>query len=197
MQYRQGSGSVAQADVRGEGLLIWGRVVDGQVLLEPAFRVTARPTATPVSASHRVELLDRDGQSLLDIPMRAERVPDVVDHDERQFAIVVPWSAKLERSLARVRVRDASSPLAAAVRTVSAAVVEGTTADPAASTSAESRGRTRLHWNAQAYPMVMARDAVTGDILGFLRTSGDAFSARGRAVELVYSDGVRSLVRRQ
>ena len=197
LQYRQGSGSVAQADVRGEGLLIWGRVVDGQVLLEPAFRVTARPTATPVSASHRVELLDRDGQSLLDIPMRAERVPDVVDHDERQFAIVVPWSAKLERSLARVRVRDAASPLAAAVRTVSAAVVEGTTADPAASTSAESRGRTRLHWNAQAYPMVMARDAVTGDILGFLRTSGDAFSARGRAVELVYSDGVRSLVRRQ
>ena len=197
LQYRQGSGSVAQADVRGEGLLIWGRVVDGTVLLEPAFRVNARRSATPVSASHRVELLDREGQSLLDIPMMAERVPDVVDHDERQFAIVVPWSARLERSLTRVRVRDARSQLASATRTVSAAAVVGTSADPASSTSADSRGRTRLRWNAQAYPMVMARDAVTGDILGFLRAPGDVFSAHGRAVELVYSDGVRSLVHRQ
>ncbi len=196
MQYRQSSGIVIDNNIRGEGLLIWGRVVDGRVLLEPAFRVNAIPTPIPSGASHRAELLDNQGQALLDFPIAADRVSDITDHDERQFAVVVPWTARLEQSLASVRVRDVRSPLASAMRST----IDSPTAaliNPGATTAADARGHTRVRWNAQAFPMVMARDAVTGEIMGFLRQSGDAFDARGRPVEYVYSDGVRSVVRRE
>lgn len=196
MQFRQSSGIVIDNSTRGEGLLIWGRVVDGRVLLEPAFRVNAIPTPIPSGASHRAELLDEQGQSLLDFPIAAERVSDIADHDERQFAVVVPWTARLEQSLARVRVRDVRSPLASAVRSTIDGSSTAARTDPTATTTADARGHMRVRWNTQAFPMVMARDAVTGEIMGFLRQSGDAFDARGRRVEYVYSDGVRSVVRR-
>ena len=140
--------------------------------------------------------MDREGQPLLDLPIAADRVSDITDHDERQFAVVVPWSLELERSLTRIRVRDAVSPLVSATRIADGALAGTTTTDLASTIGADTRGRTRVQWNARAYPMVMARDAATGDILGFLRNSGDAFNGGGRAVELVYSDGVRSVVRR-
>ncbi len=197
MQFRQSSGIVIDNSTRGEGLLIWGRVVDGRVLLEPAFRVNAIPTPIPSGASHRAELLDEQGQSLLDFPIAAERVSDITDHDERQFAVVVPWTARLEQSLARVRVRDVRSPLASAMRSTIDGSATAAPTDPTATTTADARGHTRVRWNAKAFPMVMARDAVTGEIMGFLRQSGDAFDARGRRVEYVYSDGVRSVVRRE
>ena len=185
MQYRQSSGMVIDNAIRGEGLLIWGRVVDGRVLLEPAFRVNAIPTPMPSGALHRAELLDKQGQSLLDFPIAAERVSDITDHDERQFAVVVPWTARLEQSLARIRVRDVRSPLVSAMRSTIDGAPTAALTDPTASLSADSRGHTRVRWNAQAFPMVMARDAVTGEIMGFLRQTGDAIDARGRRVEYV------------
>lgn len=197
MQYRQSSGIVVDHNTRGEGLLIWGRVVDGRVLLEPALRVNAIPTPIPSGASHRAELLDNQGQTLVDFPIAAERVSDITDHDERQFAVVVPWTARLEQSLARVRVRDVRSPLASAMRSTIDGSPAAVLTDPSATIAADARGHTRVRWNAQAFPLVMARDAVTGEIMGFLRQSGAAFDARGRRVEYVYSDGVRSVVRRE
>jgi hypothetical protein len=41
--------------------------------------------------------------------------------------------------------------------------------------------------------MAMVRDASTGALMGFVRRSGDAVVTGGRAVEVVYSDGVRTV----
>ncbi len=209
LEYRQTSGIQSSAmrassSANNDGLLVWGRVVDGRVLLEPSFRVRAATTPTPARGSHRVELLDANGASLLDLPMSAERVDHETAHDERQFAVVVRWTAALEQSLARVRVSDVRMPLAAATRAsvsvgVSTAVTPAPTPalpDPVASVSAVDGSHTRIRWNAQAYPMAMVRDAVTGAVMGFVRNSGAAVTTNGRAVEVVYSDGVRSVVRR-
>jgi hypothetical protein len=54
-------------------------------------------------------------------------------------------------------------------------------------------GRARVTWNSTAYPMAMVRDASTGALMGFVRRSGDAVVTGGRAVEVVYSDGVRTV----
>jgi hypothetical protein len=42
----------------------------------------------------------------------------------------------------------------------------------------------------------MVRDATTGEVLGFVRDPGRTVSTNGRRVEVVFSDGVRSAVKR-
>jgi len=209
LDYRQTSGFQARAigaSTTGvsEGLLVWGRVVDGRVLLEPSFRVRAAISPAPANASHRVQLLDASGASLLDIPVNADRVDHESAHDERHFAVVVPWTATLEQSLARVRVRDVRQPLASSERASTTATMARTAMavgdelalpDPQADIAPVNGSATSIRWNTRAFPMAMVRDAATGALMGFVRNSGDAVTTNGRRVEVVYSDGVRSVVR--
>ncbi len=207
MTSRQASGTVAEASANGEGLLVWGRVVNGTVILEPAFRVKAPRSARPARATHVVEALDANGAVLLNLPIEAERVDHVTDHDERQFSVVLPWTAALEQSLARVRVRDLRSPLLSAARVSPAAVsperVRGgvntplVLPDPESTLETVAAGRTEVRWNKGVYPMAMVRDAATGQVMGYVRNPGDAIVNGGRRLEVVYSDGVRSIVRPQ
>ena len=202
MQYRSASGSASSPQAPGEGLLVWGRVVNGQPQLEPAFRVKAPVSASALSASHRLELLDADGTALLDTPIEAQRVDHATASDERQFAVIVPWSATLEARLASIRVRDARSPLSATTRRSARMTAPATGGTPVvtppqaqlqAQVARTTDGRTRVTWNSSAYPMAMVRDASTGALMGFVRRSGDAVVTGGRAVEVVYSDGVRTV----
>lgn len=202
MQYRSASGGVSSPQAPGEGLLVWGRVVNGQPQLEPAFRVKAPVSASALSASHRLELLDADGTALLDTPIEAQRVDHATASDERQFAVIVPWSATLEARLASIRVRDARSPLSASTRRSARMTAPATGGTPVvtplqalvqAQVARTTDGRTRVTWNSSAYPMAMVRDASTGALMGFVRRSGDAVVTGGRAVEVVYSDGVRTV----
>lgn len=198
MQYRSASGGVSLPEAPGEGLLVWGRVVNGQIQLEPAFRVNAPVSTSAASASHRLELLDTEGVALLDTPFEAQRVDHAVGSDERQFAVIVPWSSTLESRLASIRVRDARSPLSAVVRRSARMMTPSTGGTPVApqlqaQVDRTTDGRARVTWNASAYPMAMVRDASTGALMGFVRRSGDAVVTGGRAVNVVYSDGVRTV----
>ena len=206
MSYRQTSGAVSSAGNASDGLLVWGRVVNGTVILEPAFRVTAQPTAAVSRPTHYVEALDANGAVLLELPIIADRVDHATDRDERQFAVVVSWTAAFEQALSQVRVRDVRTPLLSASRAsvsaVSARLARGMrTAQPLAMPDPQpvlesaTAGRTRVRWNSAAYPMVMVRDARTGLVMGYMRSSGESMAFGGRTVELVYSDGVRSVVR--
>ncbi|MBC8087943.1 MAG: hypothetical protein H7Z40_11815 [Phycisphaerae bacterium] len=207
MNARAVSGSTAAASVFGakqEGLLVWGRIVNGKVLLEPAFRISSRPSPTATSGTHRLQALDANGNSLADVFITADKVDHVLDHDERHFAVVLPWSAKLEDALATLRVTDTRQPLA--VATISSASVlsfaargatKGQPVDMPTTNSIirpNGKARSQISWNKGAYPMALARDAATGEILGFVRNPGDEIVSQGRRVELVLSDGVRSTV---
>ena len=218
MTQRASAGMTAAATMFGgkqEGLLVWGRIVNGKVILEPSFRVNSRPTPANYSGSHRVQALDARGNTLLDLPITAEKVDHVFDHDEQHFAVVLPWSAKLERSIAELRVSDALRPLS--VGTLSSAVTMRAASDalgttqggsanvgsasvimPAANArlSAVSASRSRLTWDKEQYPMAVVRDAGTGEIMAFVRNPGDVLVTNGRKVEMVFSDGVRSRVER-
>ena len=211
MAYRQVSGfqTIAlQMAASGpvEGLLVWGRVVDGRVLLEPSFRVRAPVSPLPAIASHHVQLLDARGATLLDVPVNADRVDHATARDERHFAAVVPWSAALEQSLARVRVSDVRQPLASAERATAGlgksdpAAVPGralpSLPEPQSEVSVVDGSHSRVRWNSLVYPMAMVRDASTGAVLGFLRNPGEAVTTNGRRIDVVFSDGVRSVVRR-
>lgn len=212
MTYRQISGVEAAAlstnNAPTEGLLVWGRIVNGTVLLEPAFRVRAPITPAAALASHHVEALDGDGAVLLDLPIVADRVDHSTSQSEQHFAVVMPWSATLERALSRIRVRDVRTPLVAASRVSSTAVAAKLSRnailtaplvmpDPEATVDAAPAGRARVRWNSARYPMAMVRDAITGQIMGYVRKSGDAVVTGGRTLEVEYSDGVRSVTQRR
>lgn len=53
-----------------------------------------------------------------------------------------------------------------------------------------------MRWDAARFPMVMVRDAASGQVLGFARNGSASLAARTGEVELVFSDGVRSHARR-
>ena len=210
LNHRATAGFMAPAlgAVRGEGLLVWGRVVDGRIELEPAFRVHAPATPSPRAATHRVELFDETGQTLSTLPIVAQPVDHVpAGREHRAFAVVVPWSATLEQQLVGVRVRDVRVPTRAAEQR--AAVPRTSTAAPgrtraladsladAPAEQLERAGRqVRVRWDNPAYRMAMVRDASTGQIMGFVRSQGADVATGGRPVEVVFSDGVRSVVRR-
>jgi len=59
-----------------------------------------------------------------------------------------------------------------------------------------SAGGVRLRWNARAHPMVMVRDAETGEVLSLAR-GGEVHVATAKGeLDLVLSDGVRSRAKR-
>ena len=107
----------------------------------------------------------------------------------RTFAFAVPLSQSSAAQLGSLRLAGPGGAAEALSRPVAAFGA------PAASDSVVARrvGRgVALHWNATAHPMVMVRDARSGEILSFAR-GGDATVAAGSSeLEVVVSDRVRS-----
>jgi hypothetical protein len=69
--------------------------------------------------------------------------------------------------------------------------------DPAGTVERPRADRARIRFNASQYRGAMVKDAATGQIIAFVRNSGDEIVTRnGRAIDVVYSDGVRSVTRR-
>lgn len=182
------------------GLLVWGRITPEGVVLEPAFRVTA-PATIPEPGSHRVELLDARGATISSTSFDAVDVADLPGGGgaERHFAFVLPLDAGSDRTLAGLRVHAAGrvverrtavmDPLAA-VRGVSPSAAE-----PAAQLERADQERLAIRWDGSRYPMVMVRDAATGQVLSFARGGAATLWTRSDQVRLDFSDGVRSVGR--
>lgn len=228
MQYRGTSSMLASSrsatganGTPTDALLVWGRVVDGRITLEPAFRVRA-PLSANVQGTHRLELLDDSGARIAEVGVVASRVDHVEGRDERHFAVVLPFTNDVAEQLASIRVRDIRSPLLSATRSSvvraqlaaqeraeartqpsarrntqqERAAAASRVTDPAVKLDAVSPKATRVSWTNSTYNMGLVRDAQSGAILGFVRRSGHTVMTDGRAVEVVFSDGVRSEVHR-
>jgi len=55
-------------------------------------------------------------------------------------------------------------------------------------------GRAEIHWDAIAHPVVMVRDAKTGEVRGFLRGGDVMIEDVPENLEIQLSDGVRSSI---
>lgn len=178
-------------------LLVWGRIVDGAVVLEPAFQVTTRPSLPSSAGPYTVEGTDAAGEVLFSLSFDGDRIPDVPG-DRRHFAFAVPLDAHRMERLAALRVVGTGAE--ARSRAPAGAVLArraslSLRAEPRVSVARTDANRLAVRWDAAAFPMVMVRDARTGDILALAR--GGAADVRSAGdVELVVSDGVRSSTRR-
>jgi hypothetical protein len=168
-------------------LLVWGRIVKGRAVLEPAFQVVTRPVLPSRPGPYSIEGTASDGSRVFSLSFDAADVADDAG-GARIFAYAVPLDAELAARLETIRLAGPGVGMAA--RSASPAALRATPAEPVS--VLRSAGGVAVRWDVAAHPMIMVRDVRTGEVLSFARGGSVVVPAAGSEVELVMSDGVRS-----
>jgi peptidase M66-like protein len=172
-------------------LLVWGRIVDGRAVLEPAFEIVTRPSLPKSQAPYRVEAATEDGARLFSLSFDASEIADS-RRGARQFAFAVPLGGVSGDRVGSLRLSGPGGEAAAVRAPVAAGPLA---AARAAGTAVEARvvaGGIALRWDAAARPMVMVRDPDTGEVLSFARGGQVNVATSKRTLDVVVSDRVGS-----
>ena len=140
-------------------LLVWGRIVNGEPVLEPAFQIVTRPSLPRNGGAYRIEGTAADGSPLFGLAFSPVPVADDA-HGDAHFAFAVPLRADRAARLHRVRL---SMPGRAPVTLRAAAGAV------AVRTTRVAPGVVSVRWDAATHPMAMVRDPITGHVLAFAR----------------------------
>jgi len=186
LNYREAETAVATA--AEPVLVVWGRIGDDGVVLEPAFETVARPLLPKQGGRYALQLSADDGSSLATLRFDG----DMIDHapGTRHFAYAVPLRMLRGRAPAMIRLSGAG---------IDKVRAETPSTGPASDVRATRVGgaRVRLQWDAAQSPLAVVRDARTGEILSFARDGSAVIEATGRELEIELSNGVRSHMRRR
>ncbi len=167
------------------GLMVWGRVRNGTVILEPSFRVYAPAKLPAGPGNHRVEGYDVGGRRVFSVSFAGERVADLPGGEEEHFAFVLPLTENELTGLSSVQLEGNGL----IVRQSRAALRAGSSAP---TPSAVRQGReVEVRWDS-SYPLAVIRDAATGQILSLARNGRSRIAAPG-AITVQLSEGVSSL----
>ncbi len=168
-----------------EGLLVWGRIENGQVTLEPAFRIPANNSlAEP--GPYTWEARDAVGQVLASVSFNAPEVADLPERSLRLFSFVVPLKPEVLAAVRSTHVKSGDQELTSRiVSPVQAADLENTLFLQ----DLPNHGL-QVVWDADRYPMLMLRDARTGELRGFLRGGSAQVVSAPDEVEIQGSDGI-------
>jgi hypothetical protein len=175
---------VASAAVQ-PSLLIWGRIANGQPVLEPAFEINARAQLPRAAGPNRITAVDDAGAELFALSFAGDRIADLPG-DQESFAFAVPISMLHGHALTSLK-------LSAGGRTVSNVSAGDVGADAATALTRAGSHQVRVQWDASKFPAVMVRDPVKGDILSFARGGDATIVTDNTQLELVYSNRVRSV----
>ena len=168
-------------------VLVWGRIIHGQAVLEPAFQVVTRPSLPVKPGPYSVEGIATDGTSLFSLSFETTEVADDPS-SSRHFAFAVPLDQARAARLGSLRL---TGPAGAATISPRVGALRQTV-PPDSIVARREPGRVVLVWNVQAHPMIMVRDPDTGEILSFAR-GGKARVVTSKAkLDLIISDGVQS-----
>lgn len=181
------SAASAPGGSRQRGLLIWGRIGPGGVVLEPAFDVDAPARLPHERGPHRLEILDDSGRVAWSAAFRGEATVDAPSNEEH-FAFVVPVASLGERPASRIRLVTAGRRVELSARDSPIAAD-----DFSAVARRVSATKLTLTWRAGAARGVLVRDARTGAVLALGRSGKLDLITSGRELDLTFSDGVRSL----
>ena len=142
------------------------------------------PLALPPPGPHRLEALAADGTVLYRRGFSAVPVGDLPTGVEEGFAFVIPIERAMELEMATLRVVSggrSAEQRAGAARD-----------DPGFDLSRDPSGKAVLRWDRAAFPMVLVRDAVTGQVLSFARGGEVHLPVTAGRLRLTASDGVRT-----
>jgi len=173
--------------ISGDALLVWGRIENGEITLEPAFRVPAnRSLAEP--GPYTWEARDAIGRVLASVSFDAPEVADSPDRSVQMFSFVVPLNSDVLAAIQTMHVKSGGQELAN--RTVSLATAADL--ESAVQVNDLPDNRMQLVWDADRFPVLMLRDAKTGEVRGFLRGGNTEIEAAPRELELRAPDATRA-----
>ncbi|PYV96297.1 MAG: hypothetical protein DMG89_18150 [Acidobacteria bacterium] len=170
-----------------EGLLVWGRIENDRVILEPAFHVPATGVA-PQAGAYTWEARDALGRSLLSVPFDAPEVADVPGSSLRIFSFVVPATTENMTNLHTLSISKDGRELARVLPGAAPGL------QPTLHVQRMPDRTLQLSWNAQSYPVLMLRDARTHEVRGFVRGGSAVIRDVPDDLEIHFSDGVRSRI---
>jgi hypothetical protein len=183
-------------EAAGPGLLVWGSVTDGHVTLEPAVAVERAATTPSGDGDLVVEGRAADGRLLF----RQAATAMAFSHgpgNRRAFSTVVPLSGADQAAVHDIRVtgpgvregvrrgRLARSPGTAQALAAGRA--------PSFSSVRRRPGSTELAWDAEAYPLVVVREAGTGTVVSLARRGRLVLPMDEEQLTFDVSDGVRTV----
>ena len=176
-----------------QGLLVWGRIEDGDLILEPPFRVPYTGAAV-ASGPYTWEARDALGRMVGHAAFDGYAVEDLPFQSVKQFAFVVPMDSATMDAVESVRVLKGTAQLAAR-QAVPAEQMKRAMNYLRVARLAD--GAARVDWDSTTQPMAMLRDVRTGEVRGFLRGGSALVENAPPDMELQISDGVRSTVVRR
>jgi hypothetical protein len=191
LDYRAASPAVASAFSQAiqPCLLVWGQIVDGQPVLEPAFEVLTRPSLPTAAGPYTVEGTDETGSRVFSLSFTPEQVADD-PRGGRHFSFAVPLQS--ERATRIASLRMAGGRRATAARRSYLMTPQMRSGPAPVEVHRGAPGRVMLRWDASRHPMVMVRDATTGEVLSLARGgAADVFTDR-TDLDLVISNRVQS-----
>ena len=178
-------------------LLVWGHIRDGEMVLEPAFQVNTRPSLPGRAGPYSVSAGAEDGTTLFSLSFAPKVIADAPG-GQKNFVFAVPLSDARASQLATLRLRGQGRQMVRRTQQPAATGAQpGTGVKPLmAEVRRSSGGGMGVSWDARTHPMVMVRDAQTGEVLSFARGGSVELPGARRVVDLVLSDGIKSSVRR-
>ena len=185
LAWRQSAPDVAAdfAQAMQPCLLVWGRIEDGQPVLEPAFQIVTRPSLPARPGPYSVEGRDALGGRLFRVSFAPQVVADD-PHGGQHFAFAVPLQPDRAARLDAIRLSVPGRP-AVSLR---AAAALGGALDLRAERSAS--GRVSVRWDAAAHPMVMVRDPASGQVLSFAGGGSADIATDQTDLEVQLSNGI-------
>jgi hypothetical protein len=198
LTFREGSPIGLREDARDKAsqepcLLVWGLRRNGELLLEPSFLITTRPSI-PIPGPYRVEGLDVSGQRLWFQDFDLMRSTHPSDPTSAGFCFAVPMPVALLDRIQALRILRGGEEL---VRRGSAGPLPGQAyrQTPAEiSISRVGEDAVDLTWSPSRAPVVMVRDLERDECIGFARNGYGRLSTSSRRLELLFSDGIHTRV---
>jgi hypothetical protein len=178
--------AVTASSATTRSLLVWGRIEQGRLVLEPGFEVDAPASLPARGGPHRIDGLGTAGETLFSLSFAGDRVADSPDPNDQTFAFVVPLSQLRGVGLDRLR-------FSALGRQVEQRGTGGGAIPSAVRTGPR---RVRVSWNASAARGALVRDARTGNVLSFGRSGVIDLPTASDDLEITLSDGVKSVTAR-
>jgi hypothetical protein len=189
LDYRGSAGVRAGAIQREQpSLLVWGRIVNGKPVLEPAFQVIARPVLPSRPGPYRIEGRTAAGATLFDLSFEALEVADD-PAGSRHFAFAVPLDQSAAMQLESLRLTG-PGPVAA-LRTRPAPQLRLTPA-PDFVRAQRTAGGASLRWDPVQHPMLLVRDPETGEVLSLARGGEVEVETTKDELDVTASDQVLS-----
>ena len=175
-------------------LLVWGHIRNGEPVLEPAFQVNTRPSLPAQAGPYSLEGRASDGSPVFSLSFAPSEIADAPG-SQQNFVFAVPLPAARASRLTSLHLHGNGRPaILAATTAVTGA--QAATQSEAVELRRSGAGNVSLRWDARAHPMIMVRDAQTGEVLSLARGGDAEFSTHKGQVDLVMSDGVKSRVKR-